>query len=203
MAKRTVVKKVQNAVLYSDGLIRIDNVRLSYPHLGKPYAGQDGGEPKYSATALLPKASHKEAKDLVIAEITRLETEAKFKVAADKKFIRNGDDSGKPENEGMWTVSAREANAPILRDRNNANVERVDAERVFYGGCWVNLVIRPWMQNNKFGKRVNANLSMVQFVRDDKAFGEGRISEDDADDILAASDDGVTQADEREEEDAL
>lgn len=200
MSKRSVVKRVPNAILYSDGLIKIEGVRLSYPHLDEPYAGDDGGEPKFGAVGLLPKATHKEAQKLILEEINKLCVEKKWMkdgkrtIGADRLFLKDGDSTGKAENEGMWTVSAREKVAPMLRDRANRTVQQKDAARVFYGGCWANLVIRPWSQDNKYGKRINANLSMVQFVKDDTAFGEGRLSEDDADDILGSvedADDGL------------
>ena len=35
-----------------------------------------------------------------------------------------------------------------------------------------------WAQNNGYGKRINAQLDGVQFVRDGEAFGEGGISAD-------------------------
>jgi hypothetical protein len=42
--------------------------------------------------------------------------------------------------------------------------------------------VRLWIQNNRYGKRCNANLIGVQFVADDEAFGEGRINKDVVDD---------------------
>ena len=42
-AKRKIVKQVEGATLYDDGLIRLKNVRCSYPHLDRPYAGGNKG----------------------------------------------------------------------------------------------------------------------------------------------------------------
>lgn len=187
MAKATIVKKVENGVLYSDGLIKIENVRLSHPHLDKPYKGKEDkadAVAKYSVTAMLPKNTHKAVKDLLVEVIKKMEVEAKVKWASDKKFIRNGDDTAKSEYEGHWIISAREERPPILRDQQKRNVERTEAASVFYGGCYGTIIIRPWAQNNSWGKRVNAGLSVVQKVKDGPAFGEGRISDDDADDLL-------------------
>ena len=39
-------------------------------------------------------------------------------------------------------------------------------------------VIDVWAQNNQYGKRINAQLDGVQFVRDGEPFGEGGISVD-------------------------
>lgn len=184
--KRVIVKRVKNAVLFSDGTIRVDNVRASHPHLDKPYAGDndDGGKnvPKYAIVGMMDKKTHVEAKDLLVEAMKKVMVGKDFKVASDKRFLRNGDDSDKEEYAGHWTFSAREVKAPKLRDENKENVDRADAADKFYGGCYVNVLIRPWVQNNKYGKRINANLLAVQFVKDGEAFGEGRLTDDDVDD---------------------
>jgi hypothetical protein len=69
---------------------------------------------------------------------------------------------------------------------------------VFYPGCWVNTLIKPWFQDHpEGGKKVNANLIAVQFVRDDDSFGTGRISADEVDATLVpAGDSGYEDDDE-------
>jgi CBS domain-containing protein len=107
-------------------------------------------------------------------------------LASDRKFLRNGDTMGRAEFKGMYVLSASESNRPHLRDRRAAKVEPENADQMFYGGCWANVLVRPWWQNHqKYGKRVNAGLAAVQFLRDDEPFGEGRISDDDVDDTFA------------------
>lgn len=189
MANRKPVKKVKNAVLYDDGLIRISNVRLSYPHLDKPYKKEgDKGDAKYGVVALLPKDTHGAAKKLIEERIEAVMKENKVKaLASDKKFLRDGDESDKEEHEGCWTVSARESRRPILREAVDGGLEVVepeDAKEVFYGGCWGSVLIRPWYQNNSFGKRVNAGLTAVTKKADDESFGEGRISDEEVDEAF-------------------
>lgn len=200
MAEVTVVKKVKNAVLRSDGTIRIDNVRLSYAHLDKPYAGTNDkgepGEPKYSVVGLLPKKTHGDAKDLILKVIEDiLKANKNAKIAKDKRFIGNGDDAAKEEYEGMYTVSARESRRPTCRNKDKSVIDQDEIADVLYSGCWANILIRPWFQDNKYGKRVNAGLVSVQFVRDDEAFGEGRINDDDAFDELDDDDSGFESGD--------
>lgn len=199
---REVVKRVKNAVLYSDGLIRIDRIRFSYPHLKKAYAGDDGGEPKYGLVGLLPKDTHKAAKKLCDERIAEILSENKVKaIPADKKFIRDGDESGKEENEGMWTVSARESRRPSLRDRQGEVVEPEDADEYFVGGYWGSMLIRPWWQNHKkYGKRVNAGLVLVQYWKKDDTFGEGRISDEELDDMMESYDDDDDSYDDDDDE---
>lgn len=187
-AERTIVKKVANAVRYSDGTIRIDNVRASYPHLFVPKAAEQGGTPKYSITCLMPKESHKAAKDLLVEVINDFLKEKKIaKLPADKKFIRDGDLAAKDGYDGMWTVSASETKQPRLRNKDKSPLTKQDT---IYGGCYVNVLIRPWFQDNQYGKRVNAGLTAVQFLRDGEAFGEGRISDEEVDDSFDDEDDG-------------
>lgn len=172
-------------VLYSDGTIRIDWVRFSYPHLRRPYSGEGDGEPKFGLVGLLMKKTHKAARDLIMERIDELLKENKVKaLASDKKFCRDGDESDKEEHAGAWTVSARETRRPPLRNRDKSVVEPEDADNIFRPGYWGSILIRPWYQNNKYGKRANAGLSSVQFVMKDEEFGEGRISDEDLDDTF-------------------
>lgn len=192
MANREIVKRVPNAVLYSDGTVRVDNVRFSYPHLDEPYKGEDGDKPRYSLVGLLPKRTHKAAKDLLKEEINKvLKANNKGKpIAADRWFLRDGDQAGKEGYEGMFSINTAEAKRrPTCKGRDGSTLERDEVASVLYGGCWGNILLRPWWQNNKFGKRVNANLIAVQFVKDDEPFGEGRIGEEEIDESFEELDD--------------
>lgn len=184
--KKNIVKQSPNFTQYDDGTIVIRNVRFSYPHLDKPYKGSDDtSTASYSLTGLMDKSTHSDAKNALRDMIRGMLAEKKLKdLAADRKFLRDGDQSGKETHEGCWTVSTREVKPPILRDEKNGTVQAVAAAAKFYGGCYGDILLRPWWQDNKFGKRINANLLAVQFKKDGDAFGEGRISEDDADEVF-------------------
>lgn len=183
---RKPVKRVKNAVLYDDGFIKVMNVRFSHPHLKKAYKGKnDQGEPKFSVTGIMPKDTHKEAKKLIDGEIERILKEKKVKsLASDKKFLRDGDDSGKEEYEDAWTISVREAQRPSCRDENKEIVEQEDIDEVFYGGCYGSILLEPWWQDNDFGKRVNASLRAVRKSKDGESFGKGRISDEEVDEAF-------------------
>jgi len=213
--KRKLVRKVPGVcALFSDGTIRLINVRASYPWVIKAQKNDsDDGEETYtySVQALMDKSTHGEAMKMCRVSIAKLEAAAQqgrkpgakpFKYPAAKKFIKNGDavddDNERvmsSECEGMWVVSAREKNRPLLRGPNK-DPETGKAERLtpaeaqqrgyFYGGCYVDVIIRPWAMDNKYGKRANAGLTAIQFRRHGEPFGEGRISEDDIDDSFDA-----------------
>lgn len=194
MAKRQIVTRVSNCVLYDDGLIRIDKVRASYPHIDRAYAVEEGDKPAFSITGLLLKSTHRAAKDLIKKRIEEIIVENKAKVPSDKWFLTDGDKTEKPEKQGHFCVSARESRRPSVRGADKQILSTDEITDLFYGGCDVTILIRPWFQNHKkFGKRVNAGLVAVQFVGDNDPFSENRISDDDVDDMLDevdASNDG-------------
>jgi len=196
MATREIVTKVSNAVLYSDGTVRIDNVRASYPHLDKAYQAppdKDGkqAEPKFSIVGMLDKKTHVAAKDLIVQVMNDIQKKEDTKVAKDKKFIKDGDDGDKSEYEGYYTVSARESRRPRVRHRNGEPMSEKEIQDIIYAGCRVNILIRPWFQDNAFGKRINAGLMAVQFARDDEQIGEGRIDDEGVFESLDDGDDGM------------
>lgn len=202
-APRTIIKEVEHAILYSDNTITVKKVRVSYPHFDVPYAGKndDGkeGKAKYGGVFLMPKQPiYFPAKDIIKGEIDKLVAAAKLPgMQAANKFLRDGNlRPDKPVWVGNFTISANEVRRPALRGRGvdprtgrARIVEPKEAAELFYGGCWVNILIRPWYQNNSWGKKVNANLLAVQFVADDEPFGEGRISDDEIDDSFGVIDD--------------
>ena len=179
---RTIVKQVENAILYSDGCIRIDNVRASYPHIDKPWAKSEKDRPKFSITGLAAKETHDEAKKLLVEQINLLLTSSKIgKLAGEHKFLRNGDDSGKDEAEGCWIIKASENpdRRPSVRNQRGNILSPDEIAEVIYPGCFVNILIRPWPQNNEHGKKINANLIGVQFAGKGERFGEAPIDDED------------------------
>jgi len=216
--ERKIVRKVDGVgAVFSDGAIRLDKVRLSYPWVGKPQKNVDdkGNETfSYGMTAMLPKETHREAMKMCSEAITALEKQmtAKrkgrngkpFKYQASRKFIKNGDAvdedgefiNGKdnPEYRNHWLVTARSPDQPQLRgnhrDPETGKVQRLtpeQAQRIFYGGCYATVLIRPWPQDNQYGIRANAELLAVQFrAKGDPFGGARRLDEDDIDDSLEA-----------------
>ena len=151
--------------------IILRNVRLSFPSLFKR-AVFEGKETKFEATFLLPKSDEK-TKALLDKAIESALTEAKVKVASDKRFMRDGDDSDKDGYEGNWSIKASSNRRVQIFDRDKTPI--VEEDEILYAGCYVNAIISVWVQNNNFGKRVNANLLGVQFVKDGEPFGSGTV----------------------------
>ena len=160
----------KNVTYREDGCILIKNVRLSYPHLFQKWGKNEGDKKKYSATFLMDKKTHAADIEGLKKHVGALMTEYfKGTVPGDKRFFRDGGgENGKPETEAYFIIKASEDKAPDVINRDKSRINEDDD--IVYAGCYVNVLLRPWKQSNNFGKRVNANLLAVQFVKDGERF---------------------------------
>lgn len=78
---------------------------------------------------------------------------------------------------GNMAISANNKNAPQIYDAqgnkvdpNNTMSYKSEAGKI-YGGCYVNVVLKPWVQDNSHGVGIRCDLVAVQFARDGDAFG--------------------------------
>tara|TARA_B100000795_G_scaffold256977_1_gene229830 strand:- start:287 stop:784 length:498 start_codon:yes stop_codon:yes gene_type:complete len=149
--------------------IHLKNVRLSFASIFHR-AVFNGDEGKYEATFLIPKTDEatKEALDEAIADALK---DAKVKVPSDKSCLKDGDDSEYDGYADHWSFKAANNKRPTIIDRDKTPLVEEDGKP--YSGCYVNAVVDIWVQNNSYGKRVNANLHGVQFVKDAQSFGSG------------------------------
>jgi len=181
--------------------LMLKNVRLSFPDLWRARAFSGGGGagadsnsvPKFGATFLIPK----DDKATVAAVKKAIQETAVAKWGAGKvpksmkPCIHDGDDVDYDGYEGTAYLKTSSKGRPICLDRARAAVSESDG--VLYAGCWVNASISFWAQDNQFGKRVNAELLGVQFVRDDEAFSGGEKA--DVDDFETLDEDMVEDVD--------
>lgn len=179
--------------------IILKEVRIAYPNVFKKqvYKGQ---ETKYNLRCLIAK-DDAQRKDLmqkigaVAVEKWADKGVATVKLLESKGMlcIRDGDLEENTNFHGHWMVSAANTDQPKVVDRN-PKVDLTEADGKIYNGCVANVKIRLWAQDNDYGKRVNAQLLAVQFVRDGEAFGKtppsasgfDSLAVDDADDELAS-----------------
>ena len=176
------------------------DVRLAFPNLWKATAPKGGGEAAFSASFLLPK-NHKQLPELIAAfkalakEKWAAKGDAVFKAmeAADKLCLHDGDSKAEYEGfEGNKFVSARAKIRPTVFDQQRQELTEADGKP--YSGCYVNASIELWAQDNQFGKRINAQLRGVQFLRDGDAFAGGArpADADEFDEISAPESDPLT-----------
>lgn len=175
--------------LEDNGKIIVKNAILSYPNIFEPYKGDNAGaKPKYSARFRLAKETHLEELKALMAHIHKLcVKELKTKIPADRLCLQNGANTGKDEDVGNFILSASESRRPVVYDADGKTTLSIeDAEDKIYAGATVNVVIALWIQNNKYGKRCNANLLAIQFVKATPRIG--REIPDTSDDFESVSD---------------
>jgi Protein of unknown function (DUF2815) len=164
--------------------IMLKDVRLAFPSLFKASAPATGGEAAFSASFLLPK-THKQLPEIKAAFKTlakdkwgaKSDSVLKSLEAADKLCLHDGDAKADYEGfEGNLFISARAKVRPTVFNQQREELTEADGKP--YSGCFVNASIELWAQDNGFGKRINAQLRGVQFLRDGDAFAGGSRAAD-------------------------
>lgn len=183
-----MVKKV----FHQSGIITLGTpktpVRLSFLHVDEPKKFNDAADAKakYQGTALIDPTTVEGAE-----LIKRLKGEI---IALAKKAygdqlpaeIRSGQNlclqnntlpDGTPRKEydgykGMYYFVASNDAAPIVYNRK-AEIITPSEEQYPESGDYGIVKAKLWAQDNEYGKRINANLLTVQFVRAGEKFGKG------------------------------
>lgn len=175
----------ENARPVSPGLIDLSNVRASHLYCFEPYTGQASPQipnpkPTYKGHFLLPPTHP----DLVrvaekIKEIAVLKWKDKATMilealkGKDAICLHKGDVSqaGQPEYAGIYYVAGSNERPFTIVDRDRSPLFPKDMRP--YSGCYVNVKLDIWAQDNKWGKRINCTITGLQFVRDGEAFKKG------------------------------
>ena len=164
----------------------LQDVRLAFPTIWKPEQFNGTGDPKFNCAFLFPP-DHPARK--LLSDAIRAVAAEKWKddapgylkaLAADNKLcLVNGDRKAEYDGyPGNYYCNASNKARPSIKNRDKTPL--VEADGKPYGGCYVNGIVEVWAQANAFGKRVNASLMGIQFVRDGDAFsGSGVAQEDD------------------------
>ena len=176
--------------------ILLRDVRLAFPSIWKASAPSSGGEPAFSASFIMPP-NHKQLKELTAAlksvakDKWAAKADAIFKAleASDKLCLHDGDTKAEYEgHEGNKFISTRTKVRPTVIDQQRNELTEADGKP--YSGCYVNASIELWAQDNDYGKRINAQLRGVQFLRDGDAFAGGaRPADPDEFDEIGVADD--------------
>lgn len=180
---------MSNSTAAPIGRIMLKNVRLAFPSLFEAtrVGTDDNSKPRFSASLLLPQ-DHPQVKEIeqkmraVAKEKWKDKAEAIYKglEKSDKLALHDGDTKSQYDGfAGMLFVSAaaQEGSRPTVIDTNKAPLTQKDGKP--YAGCYVNVSLDLWAQDNGFGKRINAQLRGVQFLRDGDAFAAGRPADSD------------------------
>ena len=183
------------------GRMMLKNVRLAFPSLFEAsVVGNDpGAKPRFGASLLIPldhpQIPEIKAKMLAVAkEKWKDKGQAMYNGAekADKLALHDGDTKaqydGFPGNLFLSANSQENARPTVI---NSDRTPLTAKDGKIYAGCYVNVSVDFWVQDNSYGKRINAQLRGVQFLRDGDSFSAGRPAEaDDFEDVTEGADAG-------------
>lgn len=159
--------------------LTLKHVRLAFPSLWFPEQVQGEGKPAFSGSFIIPR-DHPQLREIesVIMQVANAQWGAKAMdilralKAKDAICVHNGDAKAEWAGfAGNLYISARSESRPLVVGRDRAILVQADGKP--YAGCYVNAVLDIWAQDNKFGRRINAGLSGVQFDADGEAFAGG------------------------------
>lgn len=178
-------------------IIYLSNVRLSFPHIAEPQRTrneQTGAERvSYNADFVMPPdhpgfAQFMQRYGQMAMEKWKEHAQAVMNlIQGDRKTRCYGRGEEKVSKKtfqpydgymGMVFISAGRDTPPQVIQGDGtpvdpANTMAVQAlARKLYGGCRVNVAVKPWLQENKHGRGVRCDLLAIQFASDDKPFGE-------------------------------
>ncbi|WP_131669539.1 DUF2815 family protein [Psychrobacter pygoscelis] len=159
----------------------LSTVRLAFPNIFNP-SEQFGN---FGAQLIIEKGGANAKK--IEAEIERVakekwgakaETVLKTLRASNKICFVDGDTKAEYEGfEGNMALSTTNRVRPTVVNKDRSPI--VEADGIVYAGCYVNASVDIWAQDNTYGKRINASLRGIQFVKDGDAFAGGGVARED------------------------
>jgi hypothetical protein len=98
--------------------------------------------------------------------------------AANKLCLHDGDEKSEYKGyEGNLFINATNEVRPlVLGGGPDGRAPLSAADGKPYSGCYVNAVVDIWAQLNEYGKRINASLLGVQFLRDGERLSGGQTA---------------------------
>jgi hypothetical protein len=181
-------------------IILLSNVRLSFPHLAEPqrqvnesngkerisyncefimpqdHAGFQKFMATYAAMALEKWKEHAQTVMGMIQSDRKLRCFGRGEEKVNKKTFQPYDGYA-----GNVFITAGRDSAPQMIQADGQPIDPTNTmgyqmlARKMYGGCRVNAAVKPWLQENSYGRGVRCDLIAVQFAGDDGAFGEGAV----------------------------
>jgi len=179
-------------------IILLSNARNSFPHLIEPQTQVDATTGKtrisYSIDLVMQpdspsfKAFMAEVQKIAFTKWGENAGAVLQMIQADRKTRCFGSGNEKIDKktfkpykgyENMVYVTAIKDRPPQVIDTEGRAAEDGNTmayqmlTRKMYAGCYLNVAVRPWLQENKFGRGIRCELIAVQFSTDGEAFGEG------------------------------
>ena len=162
--------------------------RVSYLHCWEPDS-VNGGDPKYSVSAIIPKSDTKTVNAIKAAiEQAKKDSVSKWggKVPANLKLPLRDGDIDRPDDEayaGCYFFNANSRQAPQVVD---SKVQPILDQSEVYSGCYGKISVTFYGYNSNGNRGIAAGLGNIQKLKDGESLG-GRTS---------AADDFQTEDDE-------
>lgn len=157
-------------------------VRLSYCHLTEPYSN-NGGEPKYSVTLLIPKSDTATKADIDMAMQAAADNGVKgcwngarpavYKNALiyDGDGVRPGGEPFGEECHGHWVITASSKKKPEVVHGSNLNVQLLPSD--IYSGMYARVTVNFFPYNSSGNKGIGCGLGNVLKLEDGEPLGGG------------------------------
>jgi hypothetical protein len=156
-------------------------VRFSYAHVFTPQASQEGGQPKYSVSIIIPK-SDKETIEKINKAIEQAKEENKAVWGGTvpkglKGGLRDGDEEkDDPAYANSYFINANSSQKPGVVD---ADLNAILDQSEFYSGCLGRASISFFAYNSNGSKGVGCGLNNVQKLEDGEKLGGASSASDD------------------------
>lgn len=156
-------------------------VRFSYAHVFTPQASQEGGQPKYSVSIIIPK-SDKETVEKINKAIEQAKEENKAVWGGTvpkglKGGLRDGDEEkDDPAYANSYFINANSSQKPGVVD---ADLNAILDASEFYSGCFGRASISFFAYNSNGSKGVGCGLNNVQKLEDGEKLGGAASATDD------------------------
>lgn len=176
-------------------VIFLQNVRLSFPHIAEPQERSASGRTwrEWNADFILPAdhpgyAKFMETYGKLAQEKWKEHAQQVMQmIHADRNTRAYGDGKERINKktyeqldgyQGMMYITASNKNQmPQIFRTDGTQVEAaMEAQQIarqMYGGCYVNVAIKLWLQDNEHGRGIRCDLIGIQFAGDGEPFGEG------------------------------
>lgn len=155
--------------------------RFSYLHCWEPDS-VNGGDPKYSVSAIIPKSDTKTINAIKAAiEQAKKDSVSKWggKVPANLKLPLRDGDIDRPDDEayaGCYFFNANSRQAPQVVD---AKVQPILDQNEVYSGCYGKISVTFYGYNSNGNRGIAAGLGNIQKLRDGESLGGRSNAADD------------------------
>ena len=166
-------------------------VRISFEHLSRPYSN-NGGEPKYSCTVLVPKKDTATYNDLKNALNAAYEAgvndkwkgsrpQLRYPVIYDGDGVRPSGEAFGEECKGHWVLTASSKQQPQVVHQSNIRVQL--AETDIYSGMYARVTVNFFPYENSGNRGVGCGLGNVLKTRDGEPLSGRASAESDFKDL--------------------